>query len=143
MGNTLVVDIEWDDYFQFYFQDSPYGNLTAVIVSRAPTDCTMAHPVVVTIHATDRKARVVVPVLPEYLGCATAPNALFFMARIVWVSCAARRRRHPLDVLMAKGERRSALLPSELLQSAGSGGRVCVPALCVAAQVASCSMSRH
>jgi hypothetical protein len=92
VGSTLVVDIEWDDYFANFFEDSPYGNLSAVVISNAPTGCSLINPVTVTIHPADRKAQVVVPLAPDFLGCASAPHALVFMARIVWVSTVHGRR---------------------------------------------------
>jgi hypothetical protein len=93
VGSTLVVDIEWDDYFAFFFKDSPYGNLSAVVISNAPTDCSLINPVTVTIHPADRKAQVVVPLAPDFLDCASAPHTLVFMARIVWVSTVDWLRR--------------------------------------------------
>jgi hypothetical protein len=93
-GSSMLIDVDWNDDFRWYFSESPSGNLSAVVMAGPPSVCTQAYSAWVTVRPDDGKARLEVPVPPELLRCNVGepPVTAYLLMHMTWVSRAAGRR---------------------------------------------------
>ncbi len=94
VGSNLVVDVEWNTDFEWYFGQSPSGNLSAVVLGNMPRMCRPPYTASVTVDAQNGTAQLVVPIPSELLTCsASEPTKTgYLMIQLDWVSAWAGGR---------------------------------------------------